>query len=122
MTKRLEIFERSPVSTSVRPSLKYSCSGSPLRFTNGSTMREGLSGKGSADWVLGVKGWVPEIGREKYWTATITPTRSPRLMTIRLRTDEERARKGGTETSRVCSGWRKRVFCGVAASSVARME
>ena len=66
MTNRLEILERSPVRTSVRPSLKYSWSGSLLMFTNGSTMMEGLSGKGSADWVLGVRGWVLGTEREKY--------------------------------------------------------
>src|SRR5689334_21924848 len=48
MTKRLEVLERSPVSTSVSPSLKYSWSGSLLMFTNGSTTSEGLSGNGSA--------------------------------------------------------------------------
>src|SRR2546425_12831539 len=49
MTNKLESLERSPVSTSVRPSLKYSCSGSLLRFTNGSTTMEGLSGNASAE-------------------------------------------------------------------------
>src|SRR5262249_28845370 len=48
MTKSLEILERSPVSTSVRPSLKYSCSGSWLILTKGSTTIEGLFGNGKA--------------------------------------------------------------------------
>src|SRR4029078_9345910 len=77
MTKRLEIRERSPVNTSVRPSLKYSCLGSSLMLTNGSTTSEGLSGSGR-DWVLGVGGWVLGEGREKYRTATTVPAMSPK--------------------------------------------
>src|SRR2546422_6603905 len=48
MTKRLEILERSLVRTSVRPSLKYSCSGSLLMFLKGRMTMEGLSGNASA--------------------------------------------------------------------------
>src|SRR5215831_3959886 len=48
MTNRLEIFERAEVRSSVSPSLKYSCLGSSLMLTNGSTTMEGLSGNGSA--------------------------------------------------------------------------
>src|SRR4029078_7181577 len=59
MTKRLEIRERSPVNTSVRPSLKYSCSGSLLMFTKGSTTSDGLSGKGSDG------GWASDVGDEE---------------------------------------------------------
>ena len=33
--------------SSTTPSAKYSCSGSPLMFVNGSTAMEGLSGSGS---------------------------------------------------------------------------
>ena len=44
ITNRPEIFERSVIRSSVMPSLKYSCSGSPLMFVNGSTAIEGLSG------------------------------------------------------------------------------
>ena len=33
--------------SSVMPSAKYSCSGSPLMLVNGSTASEGLSGRGS---------------------------------------------------------------------------
>src|SRR5262245_41904048 len=61
MTNRLEILDRSLVNTSVRPSLKYSCLGSSLMFTNGRTTMEGLSGKGSAgDCASGV--CVIEVG------------------------------------------------------------
>src|SRR5438128_1316347 len=49
MTNRLEILERSPVSTSVSPSPRYSCPGSPLMLTKGSTTMEGLSGKGRGE-------------------------------------------------------------------------
>src|SRR5215510_84205 len=48
MTKRLEIRDRVVVRSSVRPSLKYSCSGSWLILTKGRTRREGLSGSGKA--------------------------------------------------------------------------
>ena len=44
ITKRRDRRERSPVS----PSLKYSCVGSLLIFTKGSTTSEGFSGKGNA--------------------------------------------------------------------------
>ena len=48
MTKKAEIFERSVMIFSVIPSLKYSCFGSSLMFTKGSTAMDGLSGKGYA--------------------------------------------------------------------------
>src|SRR6187200_3684596 len=41
-------FDKLEIITSVRPSLKYSCSGSLLIFTKGKTTMEGLSGSGSA--------------------------------------------------------------------------
>ena len=44
MTNNPESFERSVMRSSVIPSLKYSCSGSPLMLTKGSTAMEGLSG------------------------------------------------------------------------------
>ena len=37
ITRRARTFERSAVTSSVRPSAKYSLSGSALRFVNGST-------------------------------------------------------------------------------------
>ncbi len=50
MTNRAEIFERSVIRSSVMPSLKYSCSASPLMFVKGSTAIEGLRGTaGAAD-------------------------------------------------------------------------
>ena len=42
--------------TSTMPSAKYSCSGSPLMFWNGSTAIDGLSGSGSADRASGRDG------------------------------------------------------------------
>src|SRR5215813_12963559 len=77
MTKRLEILERSPVSTSVRPSLKYSWSGSLLMLTKGRTTIEGLSGSGnvpalSAETPTGAAG-----GRKRYLrTPPAIPTSS----------------------------------------------
>src|SRR5262245_7694151 len=43
MTNSPESRERLAVSSSVMPSLKYSCSRSPLRLTKGSTTMEGVS-------------------------------------------------------------------------------
>src|SRR4030095_16384844 len=79
MTNKLEILERSPVSTSVRPSLKYSWSGSLLMLTKGRTTMEDLSGSGSAAWGLGIGGWVLGVGKKKYWVATTVPAMSNRL-------------------------------------------
>src|SRR4029453_13002762 len=59
MTNSPESLERSVMRSSVMPSLKYSCSGSPLMLTNGSTAMEGLSGKG------GGTGWGGGGGRKK---------------------------------------------------------
>src|SRR6476659_3212690 len=39
--------DSAEISSSAMPSAKYSCSGSPLMFVNGSTAIEGLSGSGS---------------------------------------------------------------------------
>src|SRR5262245_2033087 len=101
MTKRLVILERSPVRTSVRPSLKYSCSGSLLMLTKGNTTIEGLSGNGSAtgaasvlsaeSWalsggeVLGVRGWVLGGERERYQTTMIVAAMNIRVTTAQLR-------------------------------------
>src|SRR5262245_22471283 len=89
MTKRLEILERSPVRTSVRPSLKYSCSGSLLMLTKGNTTIDGLSGNGSAtgaasglsaeSWGLGIRSWGLGIGRKRDLTAMIVATMSTRV-------------------------------------------
>src|SRR4030067_3561084 len=48
MTNSLGILESPVMIFSVMPSLKYSCSFSPLMFVNGSTAIEGLSGSGYA--------------------------------------------------------------------------
>src|SRR5215475_10501838 len=40
--------ESAVMISSTMPSAKYSCSGSPLMFWNGSTAMEGLSGNGSS--------------------------------------------------------------------------
>ena len=47
MTNSSENRDSSVMMSSVMPSLKYSCSGSPLRFVKGSTAIEGLSGSDS---------------------------------------------------------------------------
>ena len=47
MTKSHRIRESAVMISSTMPSAKYSCSGSPLMFWNGSTAIEGLSGSGS---------------------------------------------------------------------------
>src|SRR5712692_9383664 len=43
--------------SSAMPSAKYSCSGSPLMFSNGSTAMDGLSGSGRA-WVVSTGGFI----------------------------------------------------------------
>src|SRR5437764_6437500 len=43
MTKNQCSFDRAVMMSSVMPSAKYSCSASPLIFTNGSTARDGRS-------------------------------------------------------------------------------
>ena len=43
ITRSVRICERSVMISSVRPSLKYSLSGSALRFSKGSTTIDGLS-------------------------------------------------------------------------------
>ena len=45
MTNRPETFERSVIRSSVMPSVKNSCSGSPLMFWNGSTAMDGFVGQ-----------------------------------------------------------------------------
>ena len=48
-TDSAETLERSVMMSSLIPSLKYSCSGSPLMLTNGSTQIEGpRAGAGAA--------------------------------------------------------------------------
>ena len=47
MTNSPETFESPVIRSSVTPSLKYSWVGSWLRFENGSTATDGLSGNGS---------------------------------------------------------------------------
>ena len=58
-------FERdSPVMmSSTMPSAKYSCSGSPLMFSNGSTAMEGLSGS-ARGCAVSVGGFVSIAGEE----------------------------------------------------------
>ena len=49
MTNSPEAFDRSVMMSSVMPSEKYCCSGSPLMFSKGSTAMDGLSGKGKSE-------------------------------------------------------------------------
>jgi hypothetical protein len=48
MTKGQRMRESAVMISSTMPSAKYSCSGSPLMFWNGSTAIDGLSGRGRA--------------------------------------------------------------------------
>src|SRR5271168_4674416 len=48
MTKSQRMRESAVMISSTMPSTKYSCSGSPLMFWNGSTAIDGLSGRVSA--------------------------------------------------------------------------
>jgi len=47
MTKNHVIRESAVIKSSAIPSAKYSCSGSLLKFWNGRTAMDGLSGSGS---------------------------------------------------------------------------
>ena len=58
MTNRPGSRERSVIRSSVIPSLKYSCSLSPLILVSGSTAIDGLSGKVSAGLGGGIEAWV----------------------------------------------------------------
>src|SRR2546422_4055600 len=77
MTNRPESLERSVMRSSVIPSLKYSCSGSPLRLIKGSTAMEGLSGNGRAE-ACSEENTPEEDGerKESCRTATIPPRMS----------------------------------------------
>ena len=48
MTNSQRMRDSAVMISSTMPSTKYSCSGSPLMFWNGSTAIDGLSGSGSA--------------------------------------------------------------------------
>ena len=48
MTKNQRSFDSAVMMSSLMPSEKYSCSGSPLRLVNGSTAMAGRSGSGNA--------------------------------------------------------------------------
>ena len=55
MTARAETFDRSVVMSSLMPSLKYSCSASPLMLANGRTQIETrgvVAGEGAATGAL----------------------------------------------------------------------
>src|SRR5215470_15694050 len=84
MTNKLGILERSVIKSSVIPSLKYSCPGSPLRFVKGSTTREGLLGNGNAGACAAGRSAVGTDGRrERYCTATTNPKRISNPATAR---------------------------------------
>ena len=70
-------LERSVMRSSVIPSLKYSCSGSPLMLTNGSTAMDGLSGSASAAVLWPGASAIGHDGRRKSrQLATPPPRRS----------------------------------------------
>ena len=84
MTNREEIFDRDVMISSVNPSVKYSCFGSPVMFSNGSTAMEGLSGSGKAAFSV-KKEKIPDIepvGSMYFLTARFTNT--GRIATTRV--------------------------------------
>src|SRR5246127_4465066 len=48
ITNNQQMRDKAVMMSSTTPSVKYSCSMSPLRFTNGSAAMEGMSGRVSA--------------------------------------------------------------------------
>ena len=52
MTRRDRTFDRSAITSSVRPSAKYAFSGSMLRFVNGSTAIDGTDPDPALPWAL----------------------------------------------------------------------
>src|ERR1700754_4359669 len=65
ITKRFEYFERSVVMSLVRPSQKYSCEGSPLRFPRGRIAIEGWEEdvRGGLSWLGVVSGIRPQLNQ-----------------------------------------------------------
>src|SRR5260370_40425535 len=57
ITKSEGTRDKAVMMSSTIPSAKYSCSGSPLMFWNGSTAREGLSGSARA-WMGSTGGFI----------------------------------------------------------------
>src|SRR5712692_10114129 len=77
MTKSPGSLESAVVRSSVMPSLKYSCSRSPLRLVKGSTTIEGLSGNGRAGLcAAGIDAEVAGGFKERCCTNTITAAMS----------------------------------------------
>src|SRR5712692_5559790 len=77
MTNRFGILESAVVRSSVMPSLKYSCCGSPLMLVKGRTAIEGTLGSGGAGFCAGGIDAVVVGGRsERCCTNTITATMS----------------------------------------------
>src|SRR5210317_693651 len=83
MTKRDEILDRPVIICSVIPSLKYSCSGSPLRLLNGSTAMEGLSGRGNAIFSTEATSVGAGEGRKDFQIATPPATTTSAITTAR---------------------------------------
>src|SRR5262249_48373947 len=55
MTKSQRMRDSAVMISSTIPSAKYSCSGSPLIFWNGSTAIDGLSGRGGDEPAIGAE-------------------------------------------------------------------
>ena len=75
--------DRAVMISSTIPSAKYSCSGSPLIFSNGSTAIDGLSGRGNGIRVVAVRAGTSFVA---FSAATLTtPTnRKPLRGTVRI--------------------------------------
>src|SRR5713226_2315087 len=69
MTNKPGNLEREVIRSSVMPSLKYSCCGSPLMLVKGRTAIDGTLGSGKAGcWVGGIDAVVVGGRRERYCT------------------------------------------------------
>jgi hypothetical protein len=74
-------FDSSVMTSSLMPSAKYSCSGSPLMFAKGRTATEGLSRRGTAGWLAAGAG-APTFTSYARSEAMFLTSRSPRSTNV----------------------------------------
>ncbi len=81
ITKNQRSFDSAVMMSSLMPSEKYSCSGSPLMLVKGSTAMAGRSGSGNG---AGGSGSVRTGAGTCFWMRTSPTKRSPFLGMVRI--------------------------------------